>query len=137
MLLGCIALALLAGLVKAVLEYWQMREPLRAKVTETRMRELMYILDSEQPLHTDPRSIRRLLESEKHPELAEDDWGTSFVIERNLQGKYVIISLGRDRRRGSCCTRWVNNWDEDAVLSGDQWVQDWNRHEATKPAARP
>ncbi len=132
-----ILVSFVALLAWSSVEYWRIREPLHAKVTVTRMCELMYVLEDEQPTRTDAKSIRRLLEKERRPELAEDDWGTGFVVERNSQGKYVIISLGRDRRRGSCCTKWVSSWDEDAVLSGNEWLQVWNQHAAAgKPGGQ-
>jgi hypothetical protein len=122
-----LALSIVVGLSIIFYDYWTVREPLHAKVTETRMRELMRILDNEQPLSVDSESLRKIVERNKHGDLLKDAWGSDLVIERDVHetGRYTIISLGRDRRRGICCRRWVSDWDDDAVLSGDEWLQVW------------
>ena len=108
--------------------YWSLREPLRAKTTMTNMIFLMGILDSDQPEQVDTESIRSLLVRENRLAWLKDSWGRPFVIERkeeNGQPHYTIISLGRDGRRGACCHKRVANWDDDAVLSGKEWLQVW------------
>ena len=47
------------------------------------------------------------------------------MIEKETSGAYRVISLGRDGRRGSCCQGRVADWDSDAVLLGDEWLQVW------------
>lgn len=32
----------------------------------------------------------------------------------------------RGGTRGLCCKSWAANWDDDAVLLGDQWLQVWH-----------
>lgn len=108
--------------------YWPLRDPLRAKTTEGRMRDLMSVLEAEQPQRLETESLRSILAKYNRAECLEDAWGTPFLIERSKadrQLRYTIISLGRDRRRGACCVKWVENWDDDAVLSGKDWLQVW------------
>jgi hypothetical protein len=92
-----VVVALLLGASRAAYEYWMMREPLHAKITETRMRELMYLLESERPVRVDSESIRRVLAANHHDGWGRDAWGTDFVIERDvhLDGRYVITSLAQ------------------------------------------
>jgi hypothetical protein len=109
--------------------YLDLRNPLRAKTTEARMLALMGVLEAEEPQKLDPETLRPLLEKYNRLECLEDAWGTPFVIERsqeNQHSQYTIISLGRDGRRGTCCKKWVEDWDDDGVLSGKQWLQVWN-----------
>jgi hypothetical protein len=104
------------------------REPLRAKTTTARMVYLMGTLDSDEPAKVDTESIRFLLARENRLAWLKDAWGRPFVVERkeeNGQPHFTVISLGRDGRRGSCCQKWVKNWDDDAVLSGKDWLQAW------------
>jgi hypothetical protein len=109
--------------------YWQFRDALHAKTTEARMRDLMQVLKGEQPERVDPVSLQSLLAEYKRTKWLQDGWGRPFVIERKIEGgqaHYTIISLGRDGRRGPCCRKWVEHWDDNAVLSGDSWLQVWN-----------
>jgi hypothetical protein len=130
------------GVIGGARVYWSLREPLRAKTTTTNMIFLMGVLDSDQPEKVDSESIRSLLARGKRSYWLKDDWGRPFVIERkeeNGQPRYTIISLGRDGRRGSCCQKWVDNWDDDAVLSGKEWLQVWYPkavRQRTAPAGR-
>ena len=141
----------MAATAKIVYDYWKLREPLRAKTTETRMMQLMNVLDAEQPDHVDPESLKPLLAKYNRSECLTDAWGRAFLIERKgseAGGRYEVTSLGRDGIRGSCCKSWTANWDDDAVLLGDQWLQVWhpkglepatNRfpvHETTQAAPR-
>lgn len=126
----------------ALREYWKAREPLRAIVTETRMRELMDILNAEQPARVDPESLRPLLAKKNRLDCGEDGWGNLLLIERRIRaGKeplYVIVSLGRDGRRGTCCQKWVDDWNDDAVLAGKDWLQVWvNNPEALRARGVP
>jgi hypothetical protein len=126
--LTLVVIVLVLCLILGTHVYWSYREPLRAKTTTVRMVYLMGILDSDEPAKVDTESIRSLLAREKRLAWLRDDWGRPFVIERkegNGQARYTIISLGRDGRRGSCCQKWVENWDDDAVLSGKDWLQVW------------
>lgn len=122
-----VALAFIIG--EVVYIYLRVREPVKAMTTEARMRELMGVLEAEQPDGVDPESLRPLLAKYNRLECLEDAWGRAFVIERTAQSKkeqrYRIISLGRDGQRGKCCKKWVESWDEDAVLSGNEWLQVW------------
>lgn len=123
-------------------EYWKDREPLRAIMTETRMRELMDILNAEQPERVDPDSLRPLLAKNDRLDCREDGWGNLLLIERRIQAGreplYVIVSLGRDGRRGTCCQKWVDDWNDDAVLAGKDWLQVWvNNPEALRARGVP
>jgi hypothetical protein len=124
--LVCAAVALVGYVLHG---YWKTREPLRAKTTETRMRELMSDLDAYKPDRVDTASLRSLLLAKGgFVDRLEDGWGRPLVIEhvfRDGRPRYTIISLGRDGRRGPCCKQATYSWDDDAVLSGDQWLQVW------------
>jgi hypothetical protein len=123
------------GIALAALIAWDLymylrnRDTLRAKTTETRMSDLMGVLDAEEPRDLGLRHLRPLAAKYNRLDCLKDGWGRSFVIERGAQSRtsrYSIISLGREGRRGSCCKKWVASWDENVVLSGSQWLQVWN-----------
>ena len=119
------ALALLAILAWGVRAGLRLRQELLAKTTVTRMRMLMGVLDTEKPAAVaGPSDLRPLLEKYNRTECLEDAWGKPFVIEKEGNG-YRVISLGRDGQRGSCCQGRVADWDSDAVLLGDEWLQVW------------
>ena len=116
------------GVIWGTHVYWSYKEPLRAKTTTARMVYLIGVLDSDEPAKVDTESIRSLLARENRLAWLKDAWGRPFVVERkeeNGQPHFTVISLGRDGRRGSGCQRWVENWDDDAVLSGKDWLQVW------------
>ena len=62
----------------------------------------------------------------------EDAWGSALIIEvlrpELSRGRRCrVISLGRDRQRGSCCSGSVGwNWDVDAVYEDGCWLQAWD-----------
>jgi hypothetical protein len=117
--------ALLLLLSVGVVYGLHVRNRLRAKTTETRMKMLMGVLDSEQPRRLDTASLKEVVARYNRSEVLTDGWGQDLVVEQD-QGGYRITSLGRDGRRGSCCTARVHGqWDEDAVLSGQSWLQVW------------
>jgi hypothetical protein len=128
LLLISVAVGMTLSVGGGIYIFWKWKEPLRAKTTEARMLALMSVLDAERPQRLSPQSLRALLLKYNRLECLEDAWGTSFVIERSQNDRtpfYTIISLGRDRRRGECCKKWVENWDADAVLSHNGWLQVW------------
>jgi hypothetical protein len=124
-----IGLALITTFGKIASDYWHLREPLGAKRTTARMTWLMGVLDVEQPRHLDPYSLRQILAKYNRLDCQKDAWGRPFLIEHHEQAgdrvRYVVVSLGRDGKRGGCCKKWVANWDDDAVLSGNEWLQVW------------
>jgi hypothetical protein len=106
------------------------RQKLRAKVTTTRMRMLTGVLLAEQAERFDEATMRQMLRKYNRSECLKDGWGRLFLIERQNgpgdETRYLIVSLGRDGRRGSCCEKWVHDdWDADAVLLGEEWLQVW------------
>lgn len=121
-----VLLAVLAWGVKSGVE---LQQKLRAKTTVTRMKMLMGVLQAERPVDVTGPSVRPLLEKYNRTECLEDAWGRPFVIEREASGAgapvYRVLSYGRDGRRGPCCQHWVADWDSDAVLRGDEWLQVW------------
>lgn len=120
------AIALLALLVWGVRTGLRLRQELLAKTTVTRMRMLMGVLETERPAAvTGPSDLRPLLEKYNRTECLEDAWGRPFVVEVERGGTYRVLSYGRDGRRGSCCRGRVADWDSDAVLLGDEWLQVW------------
>jgi hypothetical protein len=58
------------------------RQPLHAKMTETRMMGLMQMLEGEAPTRLDPESLKPLLARWNCAECLKDDWGRPLVIER-------------------------------------------------------
>jgi hypothetical protein len=126
-LLGVALACLLAG-AWAVRVWLGLKEPLRAKTTEARMLDLMGVLEAEEPQQLDPGSLRRILAKYNRLECALDAWGNPLIVEAVKNGwhpNYTVTSLGRDGRRGSCCQKFVESWDDDAVLSGKDWLQVW------------
>jgi hypothetical protein len=85
------------------------------------------LLEEERPQRIDAATLRPLLAKYNRSASSEDAWGRPFVLERMHEGQqgYIIISLGRDGRRGDCCKKWTDNLDDDAVLSEDGWLQVW------------
>jgi hypothetical protein len=135
--LALVFVALIAaacGLALSAVRLWKLREPMCAKITETHMKELMNELRLHEPEQPGGDSFRNTLAKDARLEVLKDGWGRQLVIERTVKDSrshYTIISLGRDGRRGPCCTPRVYNWDDDAVLSGDavsgdQWQQIWD-----------
>lgn len=77
---------------KIAYDYWKFREPLRAKETESKMRELMELLDAESPARVDSESIRSLLVRKQRLEWLTDGWGGTLLVQRNEEkGRYVVI----------------------------------------------
>lgn len=106
------------------------RQKLRAKVTTTRMRQLAGVLMAEEPEKLDQASLRPIARKYHRSECLIDGWGRPFLIQRQDDpgsgSRYLIISVGRDGKRGTCCRRWTQgDWDADAVLLGNSWLQVW------------
>lgn len=107
------------------------RHKVHAKTTVTRMRDLMTLLKAEQPDKLDADSLTLILQKyNRSPISLKDGWGRPLIVERRTdhtgKSKYLVISLGRDGKRGACCQRRVpGDWDADAVLLDDEWLQVW------------
>jgi hypothetical protein len=88
------------------------------------------ILLAERPRDFDPESLAPLFAKYDREDCVRDGWGRPFVIEvsgiRGSDTAFRVISLGRDGKRGPCCKAFVDDWDDDAVLEGDVWVQRWS-----------
>ncbi len=128
MFLVLLALLTAVALARIGYVYWTLKDPLNAKMTTTRMIELMGVLESDQPIDVDRSSIQRLLEHEHRLSWLEDGWEHPLLVTRQIAGGravYTIVSLGRSGRRSRCCTKWVASWDENAVLEGKDWLQVW------------
>lgn len=100
------------------------------------MTALMPYLDTYHPDRVDTASIRSLLARVGRLDLLKDGWNRPLVIEhvfKDERPRYKIISLGRDGQRGPCCRQVVYNWDDDAVLSGDEWLQVWTMRGEAPP----
>jgi len=128
LLLGAVALlAFGIGIISYVQET---REHVRAKITTGRMLALYSELRAGEPERLDPESLYSFLDRVGRKEYARDGWGHPLTVER-IKGEdgashYRIVSLGRDGKTGSCCHRWTyDDWDADAVLLDDAWLQVW------------
>jgi hypothetical protein len=134
-----VAALVVSLLTAAAYNIWTLREPLCAKLTESRMKALMNVLDVYRPDKIDPESLRPLLAKHGGADLLKDGWSRPLVVERTVKdGRplYTITSLGRDGRRGPCCKPVVFNWDDDAVLAGDKWLQVWSSRGVPPPKPR-
>lgn len=121
--------ALLIALIFGVRWLADVRESVRAKRTSGDMRALSMILRAENPTALDTHSLQRMLSTQGYPDYTRDAWGHPLQIERATSAtpSFVLRSLGRDGRRGDCCRRWLvdKDWDGDAVLKDDSWLQLW------------
>lgn len=124
------ALGILA-LLPRVLEMWILaRNDLKAKTTATRMLTLMSFVQFESPDLLDAATIELIAREHNYEGYHLDGWGRPLLVQRaptDSGAKYVMISLGQDGTKGPCCTRFVGeDWDADAVLQDDQWLQVWS-----------
>lgn len=121
---------LLVCLAIGARELADLRDRTRAKRTAGDMRQLSVILRSENPPLLAPKDLQRLLAAKGYPDYSRDAWGRPIEVERiqraSAAPSYVLRSLGKDGRRGKCCQRWLKeDWDSDAVLQDDTWLQIW------------
>lgn len=102
----------------------------RAKVTMIHMRRIESLLLLEKPRSVNEAYVRRLLVARGQEEYLLDGWRRPIQAEVEFDAKgqprYRIISLGRDGDRGTCCRRFVDDWDADAVLMDQDWLQVWS-----------
>lgn len=104
----------------------------RAKETVTHMRRVVSLLQLERPAVVDVQYLRNMLA--KHgvsPLYLLDGWNRPLVVEvlTDEDGVqiYRVISLGRNGRLDTCCRRFLKqDWDEDAVIENDTWLQVWS-----------
>lgn len=96
--------------------------------TSTCMRELMNALGADPAAAASPASLEAAARSFGVEHCLEDGWGRRFEIEAapGSDPPFLLRSLGRDGKRGECCRVVTENWDDDAVLEGDRWLQAWN-----------
>lgn len=122
-----ILMIIILPLIAVLLVWWSLREGLQAKTTETRMREVVIMLQNH-PGACDLPCLHDLARSYDRLESLRDAWGTELEIELAFEGielRYRVRSLGKDRKRGYCCKRWVTSLEEDAVLENNTWLQAW------------
>lgn len=122
------ALLLAALAVAAPVHILELRQAGLAKTTVTRMRQLHGVLQAADQQDLSEGGIRSSLVEYGRLECAADAWGHAFKVERVSSEplRFRITSLGRDGVKGSCCRAVVGeNWDEDAVMEGDKWLQIW------------
>jgi hypothetical protein len=95
--------------------------------TFTCMRRLMNALGSEPLAPANPETLEAATKSFGLDHCSEDAWGHSFEIEAapGADPPFRLRSLGRDGQRGPCCKVVTNDWDDDAVLEGEKWLQGW------------
>lgn len=105
--------------------HYQLRQHGNAKVTISRMSQLMYVIEAAAPVQLDENAAQEAVARYGQEYMLTDGWGHPLIVERGRSG-YVIISLGRDGVRGRCCRGSVEReWDADAVLEGRSWRQIW------------
>lgn len=101
----------------------------RAKISMIHMRRIESLLLLDRPRLVDEDYVRRLLAERGQAQYLLDGWGNPIQVELEIDDKdhprYKLISLGRDGKRGSCCSRFVEDWDEDAILMSQDWLQVW------------
>jgi hypothetical protein len=104
--------------------FWQLSMPM---TTVVRMRDLMGVLQADNPANLDYATLSLILAQSNRSECSVDGWGHPFEIERveSSERKFRIRSLGRDGIKGPCCRSFVDSWDDDVVLEGDVWLQQW------------
>jgi hypothetical protein len=126
-----LTIALIAGLGTAIALAWvgwRLYRVSKPTTTVARMRDLMGVLEAENPPLLTADSLAPILARNNRSECALDGWGRPFVIERVGPGerRFRIRSLGSDGREGPCCRGLVDSWEEDAVLEGETWLQQWS-----------
>lgn len=130
LLLALIAIVVVLGTIywrKVVLVLWRQSKPL---TTVVRMRDLLRVLQAEAPPEVSRPTLQRLLEQSNRSECLLDGWGRPFTVEivrdsGRSGSTFRVTSLGSDGKEGSCCQRWVDSFEDDAVLEADRWLQQW------------
>jgi hypothetical protein len=91
------------------------------------MNSLMSALAVEMPVVVDTEGLSKAGDKHGFERCHEDAWGNPFQAEHapGADPPYLIRSLGQDGKRGPCCQRTVENWKEDAILRGNEWLQVW------------
>lgn len=122
--------------------FWSSLQAVRGKSTVTTMVRLGESLFIELGLPLGDSIDLELSDSDllealfqKYPTSGEpvDSWGSNLILEsrpRIDEKTWLLISLGKDQQRGSCCRPLVHRqWDQDAVLlisaEGTEWLQKW------------
>ncbi|MEM1179739.1 MAG: hypothetical protein AAGM22_15440 [Acidobacteriota bacterium] len=130
--LAATALLVLAALGFGLVAVYGIKSanPVRAKKTASDMRQLNAVLKAAQIPTADPDSLRALAADTAFPIALEDGWGNPFVVTVSAEDPgaltYTVRSLGQDGLEGPCCERWINGWENDALLVDGAWVQFWN-----------
>jgi hypothetical protein len=102
----------------------------RAKETVIHMRQVESLLLLDKPKFADGAYVSRLLAARGQDDYILDGWKHPIQVEVETdsrgQPRYRVISLGRDGRRGPCCQRFTGfDWDADAILVDQDWLQVW------------
>jgi hypothetical protein len=124
-----VALVLIVVILSGIIAWkaWRLSKPI---TTVGRMRDLMSVLLAEQPNLLNKQTVTQALKKYGRDECYNDGWGRPFIIEpiEAVAGKavYRVTSLGSDGARGPCCRGFVDSFEEDAVLEGDVWQQQWS-----------
>jgi hypothetical protein len=103
----------------------------RAYKTITFMGQIANMLKIDKPTQVDHHYLEALLAKYNRGSYVRDGWGHDFEIQVRLDASgfyhYSIRSFGRDGKRGPCCSGSIgHNWDGDAVLKDDRWLQIWH-----------
>lgn len=125
-------LSLLLVLLGAVC-WWQVGSVLwrqsRPLTTVVRMRDLMGVLQADALQDVGRATLEPLLAQSNRSECLFDGWGRPFLVTAVTadtgSSTYRVVSLGADGRQGACCQRWVESFEEDALLEGERWLQQW------------
>lgn len=103
---------------------------LKVKNTETNIVYLGKALLDEKPANIDVATLEGLLKKNGHSKsVLKDAWGSQLLVEINLRddvNSYRVISFGRDKKRGSCCQKWVDDFDSDLVWEDGKWLQSYS-----------
>jgi hypothetical protein len=129
-----LAIGLIAFTVLAVLAgHWTANSinAVRAYKTITFMGQIANILKIEKPTRVDHPDLLTLLTKYNRGNYIRDGWGHDFEIQVQFDAvglfHYSIRSFGRDGKQGPCCSGSIgNDWDGDAMLTDDRWLQIWH-----------
>jgi hypothetical protein len=91
------------------------------------MNSLMSALAVEVSVVVNAEGLRKAGDKHGFEGCHEDAWGNPFQAEHapGADPPYLIRSLGKDGKRGPCCQRTVEDWRDDAILRGSEWLRVW------------
>lgn len=123
--------AFLVWVVIAALLYLRLRREGYKTRTYIALRELSTLLSEMDPNEVKARGLEAVAREAGYQYYLVDGWNRPIELESPEQGPGALrlLSLGRDGRKGACCTEGVSSPEEDVVLdiidSEVIWRQRW------------